>query len=260
MLDARIMSWLLGSVEPHIVTNLQAHHSTQSMWNYLKKVYHQDNDAHRFQLEHAIAMFQHDVPVAALLTIQNLHKTSQRDQFLMKLRPEYESVCSSLLNDLLFPLLIFVLVSYFAKNKVLVLKLFWSNLMAVPRLQLWLMLPMDAQAFQTSIAIHPAATFVAHGSSSSASSDLAPLVATYCTPKMAYNHMTNTPITRSHVRHYAGQSSIQTANGSSLPISAVGNASSTFIDVFLAPQLSTNFISVSQLVDNNCAVNFFGDG
>ncbi|KAA8538673.1 hypothetical protein F0562_028281 [Nyssa sinensis] len=94
VLDARIMSWLLGSVEPHIVTNLRPHSSAQSMWAYLKTVYHQDNDARRFQLEHAIAMFQHgslsiqdyysafltlwneyadlviaDVPVAALSTI-----------------------------------------------------------------------------------------------------------------------------------------------------------------------------------------------
>ena len=104
VLDAQIMSWLLGSVEPHIIINLWAHHSAQSMWNYLKKGYHQDNDAHRFRLEHAIAMFQHgslsiqdyystfltlwheytdlvtaNVLGAALLTIYNLHKTSQRD-------------------------------------------------------------------------------------------------------------------------------------------------------------------------------------
>ncbi|RVX16767.1 Retrovirus-related Pol polyprotein from transposon RE1 [Vitis vinifera] len=123
VLDARIMSWLLGSVEPHIVTHLRPHRSTQSMWAYLKKVYHQDNDARRFQLEHAIVMFQHgslsiqdyysafltlwheyadlvttDVPIAALSTIQTIHATTRRDQFLMKLRPEYESVRSSLLN------------------------------------------------------------------------------------------------------------------------------------------------------------------
>ena len=59
VLDARIMSWLLGSVEPHIVTHLRPHRSAQSMWAYLKKVYHQDNNARRFQLEHVIAMFQH---------------------------------------------------------------------------------------------------------------------------------------------------------------------------------------------------------
>ena len=39
-------------------------------------------------------------------------------------------------TDLLFPLLIFVLVSYFTKSNALVLKLFWSNLMAVPGRQL----------------------------------------------------------------------------------------------------------------------------
>ncbi|RVW32186.1 Retrovirus-related Pol polyprotein from transposon RE2 [Vitis vinifera] len=102
---------------------LAAHRSAQSMWAYLKKVYHQDNDARRFQLEHVIAMFQHgslsiqdyysafltlwheyadlvtaDVPIAALSTIQTIHATTRRDQFLMKLRPEYESVRSSLLN------------------------------------------------------------------------------------------------------------------------------------------------------------------
>jgi hypothetical protein len=48
VLDARIMSWLLGSVESHIVTNLRPHRSAQSMWAYLKKVYLQDNDARRF--------------------------------------------------------------------------------------------------------------------------------------------------------------------------------------------------------------------
>ena len=59
MLDARIMSWFLGSVEPHIVTHLWPHRSAQSMWDYLKKVYHHDNNARHFQLEHVIAMFQY---------------------------------------------------------------------------------------------------------------------------------------------------------------------------------------------------------
>ena len=39
-----------------------------------------------------------DVPIAALSTIQTIHVTTLRDQFLMKLCPEYESVYSSLLN------------------------------------------------------------------------------------------------------------------------------------------------------------------
>ena len=72
--------------------------------------------------------------------------------------------------------------------------------------------------------------------------------------------MTNNPTVLCHVRPYAGQSSIQTANGNSLPIIAIGDASSKFTDVFLASQFSTNLISVGQLVDNNCVVNFSSNG
>ena len=61
----------------------------------------------------------------------------------------------------------------------------------------------------------------------------------------------------SHARPYAGQSTIQAANSSSLPIAIVGNASSTFTNVFLAPQLSTNLISIGQLVHENYVVNFW---
>ena len=39
-----------------------------------------------------------DVPIAALSTIHTIHATTRRDQFLMKLRPKYEFVRSSLLN------------------------------------------------------------------------------------------------------------------------------------------------------------------
>ncbi|RVX11444.1 Retrovirus-related Pol polyprotein from transposon RE1 [Vitis vinifera] len=72
--------------------------------------------------------------------------------------------------------------------------------------------------------------------------------------------MTNNPTALCHVQPYASQSSIQTANGSSLPIAAIDDASSKFINVFFASQLSTNLISVGQLVDNNCAVNFSSNG
>ena len=76
----------------------------------------------------------------------------------------------------------------------------------------------------------------------------------------ASNHMTNNPTALCHVRPYAGQSSIQTANGNSLPIAAIDDASFKLTDVFLAPQLFTNLISVGQLVGNNCVVNFSGNG
>ncbi|RVW89893.1 Retrovirus-related Pol polyprotein from transposon TNT 1-94 [Vitis vinifera] len=349
-----LASWL---VEPHIVTHLRPHRSAQSMWAYLKKVYHQDIDARRFQLEHAIAMFQHgslsiqdyystfltlwheyadlvtaDVPIAALSTIQTIHATTRRDQFLMKLRPEYESVRSSLLNrspvpslDICFGELLreeqrlstqaileqshgssgTTTVAYAAQGRgppmhsknlqCFCCKEYGHIAATCPKkfcsyckkkghiIKECRIRPQNrqAQAFQTSVIVPPVAT---HDSPSAACSVPAPPAPDYCTPEMvqrilisalsamgfqgnnstklwyvdsgASNHMTNNPTALCHVRPYAGQSSIQTANGSSLPIAAICDASSKFTDVFLAPQLSANLISVGQLVDNNCVVNF----
>ncbi|KAL6340870.1 hypothetical protein AAG906_031980 [Vitis piasezkii] len=313
VLDACIMSWLLGSVEPHIVTHLRPHRSAQSMWAYLKK------------LEHAIAMFQHgslsiqdyysafltlwheyadlvtaDVPIAALSTIQTIHATTRRDKFLMKLRSEYEFVRSFLPN----------------RSPVPSFDIFFGELLREEqRLSTQAILeqshgrrgpPMHSKnlqcfyckeyghiaatcpkkfcsyckkkgyiikecPFQTSVIVPPVATSAAHDSPSCV---LAPphrlLHPKWCngcnnSTKLVHglgasNHMTNNSTALCHVRPYVDQSSIQTANGSSLPIAAIGDASSKFTDVFLAPQLSTNLISVGQLVDNNCAVNFSGNG
>ena len=60
----------------------------------------------------------------------------------------------------------------------------------------------------------------------------------------------------SNIRNYDGNLKINTADGSSLPISAVGDLSSSLTNVFVSPNLSTNLISVGQLVDNNCNVHF----
>ncbi|RVW79104.1 Retrovirus-related Pol polyprotein from transposon RE1 [Vitis vinifera] len=307
VLDARIMSWLLGSVEPHIVTHLRPHRSAQSMWAYLKKVYHQDNDARRFQLEHAIAMFQHgslsiqdyysafltlwheyadlvtaDVPIAALSTIQTIHATTRRDQFLMKLQQRLSTQAILEQSHGMFLLQGYGHIAATCPKKFCSYCKKKGHIIKECRIR-----PQNrqAQAFQTSVIVPPVAT---HDSPSAACSVPAPPAPDYCTPEMvqrilisalsamgfqgnnstklwyvdsgASNHMTNNPTALCHVRPYAGQSSIQTANGSSLPIAAIGDASSKFTNVFLAPQLSTNLISVGQLVDNNCAVNFSGNG
>ena len=76
----------------------------------------------------------------------------------------------------------------------------------------------------------------------------------------ASNHMTNTNLSLSNVRNYDGNLKINIADGSSLPISAVDDLSSSLIDVFVSPDLSTNLIFVGQLVDNNCNVNFSRSG
>jgi hypothetical protein len=55
--DTRMMSWILGSVDPLIVLNLRPYKSAKTMLEYLLKVYHYDNTACRFQLEYEIANY-----------------------------------------------------------------------------------------------------------------------------------------------------------------------------------------------------------
>ena len=58
--DAQVMAWILSSVDPNIVLNLWPYKIAATMWNYLKKVYSQNNEARRFQLEHDIATFKQE--------------------------------------------------------------------------------------------------------------------------------------------------------------------------------------------------------
>ena len=36
------MTWILSSVEPHLVLNLRPYKTTAAMWNYLHTIYNQD--------------------------------------------------------------------------------------------------------------------------------------------------------------------------------------------------------------------------
>jgi len=111
-----------------MINNLRSFSTTKEMWNYLKRIYNQDNAAKRFQLELEIANYKQgnfsfqeyysgflnlctehsaiihvDVPKASLAAVQEVYNTSTRDQFLMKLRPEFEVVIGALLNRQLVP-------------------------------------------------------------------------------------------------------------------------------------------------------------
>lgn len=126
--DAKIKSWILGSVEPHLIMNLKPYSTSKEMWRYLKQVYHQDNSARQFHLECAIAEYAQgnlsiqdyysgfqnlwseydsikyaDVAADVLIVIRDLQASSQRDQFLMKLRHEFDSIRSSLMNRMPLP-------------------------------------------------------------------------------------------------------------------------------------------------------------
>jgi len=62
----------------------------------------------------------------------------------------------------------------------------------------------------------------------------------------ASNHMTNIVVPLSNVKNY----------DENLKINVVGDLSPSLTDVFMSPNLSTNLISIGQLVDNNCDVHF----
>uniref|UniRef100_A0A151UEC5 Uncharacterized protein n=1 Tax=Cajanus cajan TaxID=3821 RepID=A0A151UEC5_CAJCA len=121
--DAQVISWILGSIEPQLVNNLRSFSNAKSMWDYLKQIYNQDNAAKRFQLELNIANYKQGdmsiqdyysgflnlwaehsailhskVPTESLPAIHAVYEVSKRDQFLMKLRPEYEAARAALLN------------------------------------------------------------------------------------------------------------------------------------------------------------------
>jgi len=49
------MSWILGFMESHLILSLCPHRSTKAVWNYLKQIYKEDNNARHFQLELAIS-------------------------------------------------------------------------------------------------------------------------------------------------------------------------------------------------------------
>ena len=56
--DAKIVSWILGSVEPHMINNLRAFDTGKGIWDYLRRIYAQNNSAKKFQLELSIANYK----------------------------------------------------------------------------------------------------------------------------------------------------------------------------------------------------------
>jgi hypothetical protein len=71
------------------------------------------------------------------------------------------------------------------------------------------------------------------------------------------NHMTNNVASLTNVNEYFGNLKIHTADGSHLPITATSDVSSSLTDVFVSLGLTTNLVSVGQLVENDCKLKFF---
>ena len=83
----------------------------------------------------------------------------------------------------------------------------------------------------------------------------------WCIDSTTCNHMTSSPANFYTLSSYDGLSKVDTADGSSLDITRIDNIhwfhsiSLNLNDVFL-PKLSTNLISIDQLIQNNCNISF----
>jgi len=72
--------------------------------------------------------------------------------------------------------------------------------------------------------------------------------------------MTNFIVSLSNVKPYDDNQQIYTTNGTSLPISAIGDISPSLPNVFVSPSLSTNLIFAGQLVYHDYNVQFSRSG
>ena len=63
-----------------------------------------------------------------------------------------------------------------------------------------------------------------------------------------------------NLHSYDGNQKIQIVDGNTLSITNVGDINSDFRDVLVSPGLASNLLSIGQLVDDNCNVNFSRDG
>jgi len=358
--DAQVMAWIISSVDPNIVLNLRPFTTAAKMWDYLKKIYSQNNTARRFQLEHDIAIFQQDslsisdfyshflnlwaeytdivyenLPAEGLTSVQQVHETTKRDQFLMKLRSDFEGLRSNLMNRATVPSLDACLNELLREEQRLLtqttLEQQQSKSFPVAYAVQSRTKGRDLRNIQCfcckgfghfasdcpkkfcnyckkeghiikECPIRPpkksATAFTASARSSAAPSLVdsatvqhipSPPVQTL-TPEIvqqmiisafsalgisgkpfsttspwyfdsgASNHMTNTAEILTNVTKYSGNLQIHTADGNHLPITAIGDISSSLNDIFVSPSLTSNLISVGQLVDNNCRVEFTKSG
>lgn len=76
------------------------------------------------------------------------------------------------------------------------------------------------------------------------------------------NHMTSSSAHLSNLKQYIGDHHIQIADGGKISISAIGDVSRSFPlkHVYLCPSLTSNLLSIGQLVENNCNISFSSSG
>ncbi|KAF8392138.1 hypothetical protein HHK36_022480 [Tetracentron sinense] len=139
--NGKIVSWLLDSVDKSIAVGLTPHKTTKAMWDHLKTIYKQSNEARLYRLEQElthisqgaqtvqefynvivaiwteISMMDPEIPSSAIVTFQEMRERTQVRQFLMKLRPDFEHFRAALLNRSPLPSMNTVICDLLAKEQ-----------------------------------------------------------------------------------------------------------------------------------------------
>ncbi|KAH7545439.1 hypothetical protein FEM48_Zijuj01G0094100 [Ziziphus jujuba var. spinosa] len=277
--DAQVISWILGSVGPQIVLSLRSFHFAKDIWDLLKKIYHQENSARRFQLELELSEYCQgnlsiqdyysgflnlwaeykelvyaSVPPEGLPILQQVHEVSQWDQFFMKLRREYEPIRVNLMSRIPSPSLETCFAERFREEQRCVTQSVLEN-KNHQRAN-----PMEI-AYATQAKVRDMSKVQCYSCKEYGH------IANHCTATHSHvcyidsgasNHMVSSPKSLVNVKPSLGNLEIQTANGDKLPVKAIGDIphSLPLNNVFLVPHLTSNLLSVGQLVDENCKVSF----
>ena len=116
--NAKVLTWILNSIDPSLSMSLQAFTKASNMWNHMKKLYHQTNKAKKLHLDTELAKYcqgdktvqQYHNGFLALWTETDqmlskflppalkLQEELHISQFVMKLNPEFEPVRAALMN------------------------------------------------------------------------------------------------------------------------------------------------------------------
>ncbi|KAK0597672.1 hypothetical protein LWI29_027447 [Acer saccharum] len=201
------------------------------------------------------------VPAAYLSDVQAVHEQSKRDQFLMKLRPEFEITRSNLMNRDPSPSLDVCFGELLREEQRLLTQAMFQqdsnpNPIAYAAYGKGKGKDMrEVQCFSCKDYSHIAANCAKKSCDYWLQGNGTTSFKSWLIDSAASNHMTRSSNTLRNVRRYHGSSQIQIANGSHLAINEVGDINPSFRDVYVSLGLSTSLISVGQLVDNNCDVH-----
>ncbi|XP_073223425.1 uncharacterized protein [Cicer arietinum] len=240
--DAQIISWIFNTIDPHMINNLRYFSIAQDMWNYLKRIYNQDNTTKRFPLE---------LERTSLADVQAVYNTSKWDQFLMKLRPEFTVVRGALLNRNYVPYLDTCIGELLKEEERLLTQGIMSqdSVTSEPVAYLGHIIS-DCCTRPPRPTQHSVQAFHA-----TTSSTIGPSI--YGAPN---GGALQSEMIQQLVLSTLSALSIQGKSSNVSNPWFLDSGASNHMDVLVSSELASNLLFVGQLVGNNCNVNFSRDG